>query len=757
MNKYFAKIIIGIGLISLISCNNKETVSKKIEWSFPSTFCHDGMPLGNGNFGTLVWGKTDSLYFTINRQDYWDHRGGIKFNSEANYENLSKWLLAGNETKLRKVFEGEKMGNDTIPRRPSRMPMGRFLLILNDNIESGYLNITKASANIKSQNEISAFVDRNKNILFIKISGEGHENVKLIPEPAYNFENVKKYFDKYKIPQPILETEKTSGHWIQKMPNDPTLIVKWSKESKKNATYIIISSVFENEEDVDLKSMNFEESKQINNQWWNDFWQNSTSISLPEKEIQKIYDLGIYKLASATAVNAPAITLQGPWVEAYKMPPWSSDYHFNINVQECYWPALPSNNPQLMQPLIKMLYSWFPVLEENAKSFIGIDDGMMLPHAVDDRGKAMGGFWPGFIDHGSTAWMCQIFYDYYLHTQSKDFLSDTLYPLMKGTMNVYEQMLEKEDDNWALPIGVSPEIGGSSMNAWGKNSSFQLAVIHWLLEALITSVDELNINEEKFDLWVDIKNGLPLCSIEKGEKEYQKIAWDGKIYKTVLQKQINLFEDRPPLSSHRHHSHIAGLYPFDIFDLDNPEQKKLVKNTMKQLVENGYSWWTGWSMPWASILWSRMDNGEGAALMLDAYQRMYTTRGNASTHDALHDGFSLMRNRDEVMQLEASLASSAAVLEMLVHTQNGITKVFPALPTKWTNVSFEGISIPGGALLSAELYNGKLARLSIYFKNEADIILKLPEGNYPKLEAFKTAKGNYKVRGAKEEKLIMIK
>src|SRR5215208_5301867 len=95
------------------------------EWRFPAGHCHDGIPLGNGTFGALLWGADDSLRLTINRADYWKHGGGWAWPEDATYANLRHWLEAGDEATLRRVFEGRGGPDGTRPDRPTRLPMGR--------------------------------------------------------------------------------------------------------------------------------------------------------------------------------------------------------------------------------------------------------------------------------------------------------------------------------------------------------------------------------------------------------------------------------------------------------------------------------------------------------------------------------------------------------------------------------------------------------------------------------------------------------
>ncbi|GAJ14875.1 unnamed protein product, partial [marine sediment metagenome] len=226
-----------------------------------------------------------------------------------------------------------------------------------------------------------------------------------------------------------------------------------------------------------------EQERAAHHKWWKSYWERVPEVSIPSEELSFIYCYGLYKFACLTNPAGVAATLQGPWIEEYQMPPWSSDYHFNINVQECYWPAFTSNLLDHIVPLFDMVESWKPKLQRNARLFLGIDDGLMLPHAVDDRCTCMGGFWTGSIDHGSTSWVAQLMWLYYCYTLDEEFLRERAYPFIKGALRCYEEMLEWDGEAPCLPVSVSPEYNGDRMNAWGRNASFQLANLHFLLRA----------------------------------------------------------------------------------------------------------------------------------------------------------------------------------------------------------------------------------------------------------------------------------
>jgi hypothetical protein len=58
-------------------------------------------------------------------------------------------------------------------------------------------------------------------------------------------------------------------------------------------------------------------------------------------------------------------------MEDQQPPPWSNDYHFNINVQMIHYPLLAANRPQHLEPLWNLLRGLMPRLREiGARLFV---------------------------------------------------------------------------------------------------------------------------------------------------------------------------------------------------------------------------------------------------------------------------------------------------------------------------------------------------------------------------------------------------
>lgn len=68
------------------------------------------------------------------------------------------------------------------------------------------------------------------------------------------------------------------------------------------------------------------------------------------------FNFGRYLLISSSRPGGMPANLQGLWADTVS-PPWSADYHLNINLQMIYWPADVCNLGELNEPLIGYIES----------------------------------------------------------------------------------------------------------------------------------------------------------------------------------------------------------------------------------------------------------------------------------------------------------------------------------------------------------------------------------------------------------------
>ena len=168
--------------------------------------------------------------------------------------------------------------------------------------------------------------------------------------------------------------------------------------------------------------------------------------------------------------------------------------------------------------------------------------------------------------------------------------------------------------------------------------------------------------------------------------------------------------------SHRHHSHLAGLTPFRILD-PRGEHADILRHSLDWWTRRGPGAWSGWCVPWAAMIHARRGRPDAAVTWLHTWNRVFTTRGRASLHNADFPGVSSLAGKvdrtDDIMQLDGRFGALSAVLELLVQDWNDEVRLLPALPRDWTDLSFEGILAPGGFLLDADVVDGRISRVRV--------------------------------------------
>ena len=726
----------------LVSCEEKSTLEQELQlqkenfllWKFPLPRTHTGALIGNGVQGLMIWGVDNQLNITIGRAGFWDRRGGKDFLKNTSYKQVKNYLYSNNESALRKAFGMDVKAEPGIPSRPHQIGGGRLEIEMPDNwkLTKGILDLNYGIFEVTARNEQGEFeIFRIRQSVYwegaaVTMSKSMNDQVKVRLIPSW--QHVKDQLETVGVEPPEVWKDEREGRptihgFIQKLPADDPLAIGYKRT--KHSRIIFGSSVSEDPVQIIIKDLRDIPEWEIISEdveWWDNYWKDVPKINLPNPFLQDIVNYGLYKQAISTPEHGIACSLQGPFNEEYQLPPWSNDYHYNINIEMIYMPVLATNQADHLGPIWNMILDMMPALKENGEHFFDREGALILPHAVDDKGTVVGSFWTGTIDHACTAWMAQLAWLHYRFTMNEEILKTVAWPLLNGAFEGYWAMIEEKKDKnakkvFSLPVSVSPEFKGSRLDAWGRDASFQLAAAHMVSEILPKAAELLG--EDIDERWQEVTDKLPKfttitasASLESPERKTERIAlWDG----------MDLIE------SHRHHSHMAGIYPFDVIDPLDPENRHIIRATYDNWVRKGAGVWSGWCIPWASILHNRNREPEAAVSWLIYWYRNFLNEGRGSLHDAAFRGMSnisspgwhniseIDRNREK-MQLDASFGALSAILDLLVHSKRGTVYVLPKIHRDWTEFDFEGIIVEGGFVIGADVKENKTQHISIKSK-----------------------------------------
>lgn len=683
-------------------------------WSldFPLPRTHCGVPMGNGKMGVLVWGKDNCLCLTVNRTDFWDHRQGECVLPGQTYKSL----IAIYENPDPSSDPDESFVHKTMPInnaknginwRPARLPVGRFELKTKSGFKlrkakldynSGVLTITAGDAELRFSQSFK------NNILIV----EDPKNIIVEIKCGPSWEWVGKTLAKVGFEPPEILTDNMSSGWRQPCPEDPGITALCKKTSFGHAMTLTLDG--EPLPVSDPETVKLETSAR-----WKKYWAEVPEISIPDEFLNGFYKFAMYKFACATHPEGVACPLQGPWHEEYQLAQWSGDYHFNVNIQQIYTLAFATGRFEHLMPLFDMLESepFQNTMRNNAKNLFGIDDGLLMTHAVDDRGMQCGGVGAGSVlDFACGGWTAQLYWFYYKYTLDRDFLETRAYPFIFGIMRVFEETLEEYDGRLSIPLSISAEYGVDfniqrSGRNWdrrtGRDPSYQLACMRMLADILLECSQILGI--EPRPVWLDIKKRLPEYTLA-GTKGEERIAiWEGQDLDVC----------------HRHHSHLACIYPFDSLEEWSDENRRIIDNSIDRWISKGMGEWSEWCYPWAAIIQARMGFKEAPALLSKIWREIFINEGWATVYLPKFRGLTAHRRADmlkpketsEIMQLDGTMGGATAVLEMLVHQKGDTVYIFPGVPDKWENISFKNIRLPGAFLVGAKRKDGKIETIRL--------------------------------------------
>lgn len=398
------------------------------------------------------------------------------------------------------------------------------------------------------------------------------------------------------------------------------------------------------------------------------------------------YQFGRYLLISSSRAGSQPANLQGVWNRDL-YPSWGSKYTTNINLEMNYWMVETANLAECARPLIDKVKNLVPQGQLTAKTHWGVNEGWVLHHNTDlwNRTGPIDGAW-GHWPSGA-AWLSTHLWEHYQFNPDLTYLAE-VYPTMKGAAQFFLNSLVEEP------------VSGKKYLVTSPSSSPELQ--HGAYWTCFAPTMDIQIVRDIFNITIKTAQLL-------GTDDLLRTQIDAAV-KRLPPHQIGKYKQLQewfqdwdsPTNTHRHVSHLYGLFPSNqITVAGTPDLIAAAKTTLTQRGDQA----TGWSLAWKINFWARLEDGNHAYTLIKMLLTPERTYKNL--FDA-HPPF----------QIDGNFGAVSGVNEMLVQSQNNEIQILPALPSKWPGGSIRGVMARGKFEIDSLAWaGGKLTHISIISHN----------------------------------------
>ncbi|MDP2337021.1 MAG: hypothetical protein Q8N05_11355 [Bacteroidota bacterium] len=423
-----------------------------------------GIPLGNGEVGSLMWCEDSKIIIVLNKCDLWD---------DAKSEKFETW--------------NEKYDYYTTQRHACRITIDFNFPVFNTLYLSDFkarLNLADASLSLDGTSpfgkvSLKAFIDHQSGNLFCELGSDLNEDVPLkISVERFGSRTFSMWYTRMKRDASIglsgteafvddkgvFITQKLTGGTFAiggSVIQSNELTVNYSREHSRCAAIQLTGSRQKNVQLAfsvtspsvgdpvsevknrlaSVRNTGIEPFRQSHSESWKSIW-NRSFMDYGDNYLNNLWYLTMYYANASQGGKYPGRFNNGLWSWSHDVQQWN--FYFHWNQQQLYWPLNAAGFHELVSPYLDFRFNSLRHAKKDAKEFYNAD-GAFISDVTNRNGYNR-------IDtdvkdnHTPVAEIALEFWRQYQYTSDKKYLNEKALPFIIEAARFFESLFVKGND-----------------------------------------------------------------------------------------------------------------------------------------------------------------------------------------------------------------------------------------------------------------------------------------------------------------------